>query len=80
MDWQTIFTAAIGVGTSIVGWFVRDIKSDIDRAITKQEQDSNKLAALQLDVARNYVTHQDLSEIKDSLLRIENKLDKKADK
>lgn len=80
MDWQTIFTAAIGVGTSIVGWFVRDIKSDIDRAITKQEQDSNKLASLQLDVARNYVTHQDLSEIKDSLLRIENKLDKKADK
>lgn len=80
MDWQTIFMAATGIGTSVVGWFVREIQKDIEAATKKQEHDSQKLADLQLDVARNYVTHEDLSDIKDSLLRIEAKLDKKADK
>lgn len=80
MDWQTILTAAIGVGTSVVGWFVRDIKMDIDRAIAKQERDSQAIASLQLDVAKNYVTHADLADIKDSLLRIEDKLDRKQDR
>ena len=80
MDWQTIFMAATGVGTSIVGWFVREIQKDIESATRKQDEDSKKLAELQLDVAKNYVTHADLSDIKDSLLRIESKLDRKADK
>lgn len=84
MDWQTIFMAATGIGTSVVGWFVREIQKDIEAATKKQEHDSQKLADLQLDVARNYVTHAELSDnlsdIKDSLLRIEAKLDKKADK
>lgn len=80
MDWQTILTAAIGVGTSIVGWFVRDIKADIEVATRKQDRDSESLRALQLDVAKNYVTHADLTDIKASLRRIEDKLDDKADK
>lgn len=80
MDWQTILTAAIGVGTSIVGWFVRDIKADIEVATRKQDHDSESLRALQLDVAKNYVTHADLTDIKASLRRIEDKLDDKADK
>ena len=46
----------------------------------KQDEDSRKIASLQLDVAKNYVTHADLSDIKDSLLRIEDKLDRKQDR
>lgn len=80
MDWQTIFMAATGVATSIVGWFVREIQKDIEAATLKQDEDSRKIASLQLDVAKNYVTHADLSDIKDSLLRIEDKLDRKQDR
>mgnify|MGYP003443869436 CR=1 FL=1 len=80
MDWQTIFMAATGVATSIVGWFVREIQKDIEAATRKQDEDSRKIASLQLDVAKNYVTHADLSDIKDSLLRIEDKLDRKQDR
>lgn len=80
MDWQTILTAGIGVGTSVVGWFVRQIQKDIDAATKKQEGDSRALRELQLDVAKNYVTHADLVDIKNSLRRIEDKLDDKADK
>lgn len=80
MDWQTILTAGIGVGTSIVGWFVREIQKDIEAATRKQDADSQSLRLLQLDVAKNYVTHADLLDIKKSLQRIEDKLDNKADK
>lgn len=84
MDWQTIFMAATGVATSIVGWFVREIQKDIEATTRKQDEDSRKIASLQLDVAKNYVTHADLyadlSDIKDSLLRIEDKLDRKQDR
>ena len=80
MDWQTFFMAATGVATSIVGWFVREIQKDIEAATRKQDEDSRKIASLQLDVAKNYVTHADLSDIKDSLLRIEDKLDRKQDR
>lgn len=80
MDWQTIFMAATGVATSIVGWFVREIQKDIEAVTRKQDEDSRKIASLQLDVAKNYVTNADLSDIKDSLLRIEDKLDRKQDR
>lgn len=80
MDWQTIFMAATGVATSIVGWFVREIQKDIEATTRKQDEDSRKIASLQLDVAKNYVTHADLKDIKDSLLRIEDKLDRKQDR
>ena len=72
--------AATGVATSIVGWFVREIQKDIEATTRKQDEDSRKIASLQLDVAKNYVTHADLKDIKDSLLRIEDKLDRKQDR
>jgi hypothetical protein len=80
VDFQTILIVASGVGTSIVGWFVREIKKDLDEAAISHKANSLAINALQLDVAKNYVTHADLSDIKASLRRIEDKLDDKADK
>ena len=76
MDWQTILTAAIGVGTSVVGWFVREIKTDLDAAAEQHKANAAAIASLQLDVAKNYVTHNDLSEIKTSLRGLNDKIDR----
>lgn len=80
MDFQTIFNLAVGVGIPIMGWLLksaRDAKTDLQQAIDGAKND---LTAFRIHVAMNYVTHTDLSEIKQVLQRIEDKLDRKADK
>jgi hypothetical protein len=72
-DWQPVFNL-LGTGVlAVVGYFVT-------RVIDDNKATAAALAAHQLDVARNYVTHTDLGDIKRTLERIENKLDGKADK
>ena len=73
MDWQPVFNLAGMAVLSAIGWFLKGV---IDDAKTNREE----LTAHRLDVARNYVTHSDLGDIKRTLERIENKLDGKADK
>lgn len=73
MDWQTVFNL-LGTGVlGLVGWFIKDTKDDL-KSIT------GALADFRVKVAEDYVTHNDLTDIKDSLRRIEDKLDGKADK
>jgi len=73
MDWQNIGNIAVGAVLTVVGWFVKGVKDD-------QKAHAAALNEFRLDVARNYVTHSDLSDIKQTLFRIETKLDAKADK
>lgn len=80
MDWQSILIAATSIGTGIVGYFVRQITRELEDAANKYEKNTAAITALQIDVAKNYVTHADLSDIKASLLRIEDKIDKKQDR
>lgn len=64
------------VGTTIVGlfsWFFKGLHE-------KTESTKNDLAEHKLEVAKNYVNKTDLNDIKESLRRIEDKLDNKADK
>lgn len=80
MDWQSILIAATSIGTGIVGYFVKQITRELEEASEKYDKNTAEINALQLDVAKNYVTHADLSDIKASLLRIEDKIDKKQDR
>lgn len=80
MDWQSILIAATSIGTGIVGYFVKQITRELEEASEKYDKNTAAINALQLDVAKNYVTHADLSDIKASLLRIEDKIDKKQDR
>lgn len=80
MDWQSILIAATSIGTGVVGYFVKQITRELEEAAIKYDKNAAAISALQLDVAKNYVTHADLSDIKASLLRIEDKIDKKQDR
>ncbi len=63
--------ATIVLGT--VGWFVRG-------NIAKQDETASQLTALRLKVAEDYVTHNHLRDIKDTLVRMEAKLEAKANR
>jgi hypothetical protein len=80
LDWQSILITATSIGTGVVGYFVRQITRELEEAAIKYDKNAAAISALQLDVAKNYVTHADLSDIKASLLRIEDKIDKKQDR
>jgi hypothetical protein len=73
MDLQTFYNLGATALLGIVGWFVRDIKQD-------QKDTAEALAEFRLEVAKDYVTHTDLADIKRLLERIRDILDQKADK
>lgn len=73
MDFQTAINLGASAVLAVVGWFVNGVRKDI-------REGQQALAAFQLKVAENYVTHTDLADIKAMLHRIEDKLDGKADK
>jgi hypothetical protein len=73
MDLQTIINLGATVMLGVVGWFVRDIKS-------QAKETADALGDLRLRVAQDYVTHAHLADIKTMLRRIEDKLDGKQDK
>lgn len=73
MDWQTLVNIGGTAGLSIVGWFIRS-------ALAEAKEQRLSLVAFRIEVAKEYVTHTDLRRIEDALVRIEAKLDAKADK
>ena len=73
LDWQPLINIGATAVLGVVGWFVKGIRDDV-RAATVS------LADFKLEVAKEYVTHADLSDIKNLLIRIEEKLDRKQDK
>jgi hypothetical protein len=73
MDWQILINIGATIVLGTVGWFVRG-------NVAEQKETARELTALRIKVAQDYVTHAALNDIKNSLLRIENKIDMKADK
>ena len=73
VDWQTVINLGAATLLAWVGYQYREAKQDIkDNAIA--------IAGLALRMAQEYVTHNDLLRIENTLIRIEAKLDGKADK
>ena len=73
MDWQTLINLGASGALGAVAWFVR-------ASLAKQDRTAAELTELRVRVAQDYVTHSHLRDIKDSLIRIEGKLDTKVDK
>lgn len=84
MDWQTLLTLAVSVGTATIGYFVKRITDDLDKLATNHSANSRDISDVRLDIAKNYVTRHDMAaslvDIKDALGRIEDKLDRKQDR
>jgi hypothetical protein len=73
MDWQPIINIGATAVLGFIGWFVKGVKDD-------QRAHEIALTSFRLEVAKEYVTHTDLGDIKSTLRRIEDKLDSKADR
>lgn len=73
MDIQTLINVGATVMLMIVGGFVK-------RSQTRQDELEARLHDFQVQVARDYATNNDLSNIDRKLDRILERLDSKADK
>jgi hypothetical protein len=80
MDWQILINIGASIVLGTVSWFVRGNREEQRAARQEQAETARELTALRIKVAQDYVTHAALNDIKNSLLRIENKIDMKADK
>lgn len=80
MDWQTVFNL-IGTGVmGLIGYFVKDVRDELRAAHAANAATKQTISDFRVKVAEDYVTHNDLGDIKATLVRIEQKLDGKADK
>jgi hypothetical protein len=80
MDWQILINIGATIVLGTVGYFVRGNVAEQKEAKREQQETRRELIDLRIKVAQDYVTHAALAEIKNTLIRIEGKLDDKADK
>lgn len=80
MDWQTLFNIGGLLLITLVGGYVRFVQGQLDKARNDTAASLITITEFRIEVAKNYVTHSDLRKIEDTLVRIEAKLDAKADK
>jgi hypothetical protein len=77
MDFQTVINVGAGASLAVMGWFARELWGAVKELRTD-------LSRLREELARDYITKHDFKdavrEIRDVLDRIENKIDRKADK
>lgn len=77
MDIQTIINVGAGAALTVMGWFARELWG----AVKSLRDDLSKLRE---EIAKDYVTKMDfrdaMRELKDLLVAIDAKLDRKADK
>jgi hypothetical protein len=77
MDWQTLINIGAGTLLGLMGWFARELW-DIVKEIKEDVQ------KLEVKIAREYTTHQDMNarfdKLEGILERIFDKLDNKVDK
>lgn len=81
---QDAFNAVIGGAGAIGGWFLKAIYAEIQALRKEDKALGEKVQELQVVVAGDYVKKQDMQDMRNELmgvmLRIEGKLDKKADR
>ena len=77
MDFQTVINIGAGSALAVVGWFARELYE----AVKELRIDLSKLRE---ELAKHYVTKDDfrdaIREVKELLIAIDLKLDRKADK
>ena len=80
MDWQVFFNVGTILAVSVVSGYVRFVQSQLGKAREIADAAETTMTAFRIEVAKDYVTHTDLRRIEDALVRIEAKIDVKADK
>jgi hypothetical protein len=77
MEWQTLINIGAGSVLAVIGWFARELWD----AVNVMKKDLHKL---EVRIAKEYTTHQDMNarfdKLEGILERIFDKIDTKADK
>ncbi len=77
MDYQTIINLGAGTALAIAGWFARQMWGAVNEL-------RNDLSKLREELPKTYITKDDfkdgITEIKQLLIAIDTKLDRKVDK
>ncbi len=77
MDWQTLINIGAGSVLAVIGWFARELWE----AVNSMKKDLHRL---EVKIAKDYATHQDINsrfdKLEGILERIFDKIDTKADK
>ena len=77
MDWQTLINIGAGSVLAVIGWFARELWE----AVNAMKKDLHRL---EVKIAKDYATHQDINsrfdKLEGILERIFDKIDTKADK
>ena len=77
MEWQTLINIGAGSVLGVIGWFARELWE----AVNAMKKDLHKL---EVKLAKDYTTHQDMNarfdKLEGILERIFDKIDTKADK
>lgn len=84
INYQDGFNLAIGLAAFLGGWILNSVRDSV-RALHKSDEElSNKVQAIEVLVAGQYVRRDDLDKLTTALFmkldRIETKLDGKVDK
>ena len=83
-DFSTAFQLAVAIAAFLGGWFVRVLFQRIDRLEVADEKLTAAVNQLRIDLPERYVAKADFKEMGDNIVealrRIEDKLDKTADK
>lgn len=84
VDLRLALEIALAIAASAIGWFLHVIIARLDRIENRVDEDAQATTALRVRLAEAYVTKEDhksaLDSIFGALRRIEDKIDKKADK
>jgi hypothetical protein len=77
MEWQTLINIGAGSVLAVIGWFARELWE----AVNAMKKDLHRL---EVKLAKDYTTHQDMNarfdKLEGILERIFDKIDTKADK
>jgi len=77
MEWQTLINIGAGSVLAVIGWFARELWD----AVNVMKKDLHRL---EVKIAKDYATHQDMNarfdKLEGILERIFDKIDTKADK
>jgi len=84
LDWSTVFNLGVSVIGALMGWLVKSLFERIKEIESDQKSQLKALGQILVDLPTNYARRDDLvggmDKIFDALRRIEDKVDRKADR
>lgn len=80
MDWKELTMALLGIGISVVAWWVKQRDKEIERLMTRIAEVDDGFSKFRLQVVGEFVNKSDMDKAIDSLREMFSTIFKKLDK